>query len=545
MPITPVSPTNAVSAVAQGADAVTSSLVLQPGSVISAKVLGVLAENLVRISIANMSLDVMSQVPLNPGQNLQLAVSENDGGIRLSIVDSGAGSSSGAGTGAPSDTVALSPKMLAAAAAMEKGMAVMPGSNAALARNVLTPIEQIAVVVASETAAVQQGSQAPLFANLAAAAANLPPALKQAVLQVLAQQTPLDPKLSGVEIQAAFQKSGLFLEASLASGALPNTGVPDLKAALIVLRQALTTSLAASPVTSTAGAVATVPQPAAQEAPATASGVVVSSTPNAAPSSGKITVEVAPPLVPQIEVGPGQAQAQGRPESPSQPQPSPATAAAAETAARQNLVLTEKLMNNLPRAMAAGTAMSLMQQAGQEIARVAVDARPDSVMPPNTSSTDGAANGIAPPPFRGALPSAQPVAAASIGPNAELPTVARHLLENTDAAIARQTLLQVASLPDRIDTAGQRIDTPTPQWNFEVPFATPQGTAMAQFTISRDGGGNEAEPGKRVGRARFSLDVEPAGPVHALISFSDEKTSVRMWAERPATAAQLRAGVGE
>ncbi|MBI5265024.1 MAG: flagellar hook-length control protein FliK, partial [Bradyrhizobium sp.] len=46
-------------------------------------------------------------------------------------------------------------------------------------------------------------------------------------------------------------------------------------------------------------------------------------------------------------------------------------------------------------------------------------------------------------------------------------------------------------------------------------------------------------------RARFSLDVEPAGPVHALISFSDEKTSVRMWAERPATAAQLRAGVGE
>ena len=68
---------------------------------------------------------------------------------------------------------------------------------------------------------------------------------------------------------------------------------------------------------------------------------------------------------------------------------------------------------------------------------------------------------------------------------------------------------------------------------------------MAQFEISRDGGGNEVEAAKRVWRARFSLDVEPAGPVHALISLIGERTSVRMWAERPATAAQLRAGAGE
>ena len=40
-------------------------------------------------------------------------------------------------------------------------------------------------------------------------------------------------------------------------------------------------------------------------------------------------------------------------------------------------------------------------------------------------------------------------------------------------------------------------------------------------------------------------DVEPAGPVHALVSLSGERTSVRMWAERPATADQLRAGVAQ
>ena len=46
-------------------------------------------------------------------------------------------------------------------------------------------------------------------------------------------------------------------------------------------------------------------------------------------------------------------------------------------------------------------------------------------------------------------------------------------------------------------------------------------------------------------RARFSIDVEPAGPVHALVSLIDDKTSVRMWAERPATVAQLRAGAAQ
>ena len=84
-----------------------------------------------------------------------------------------------------------------------------------------------------------------------------------------------------------------------------------------------------------------------------------------------------------------------------------------------------------------------------------------------------------------------------------------------------------------------------PRWNFEIPFATPQGTAMAQFEISRDGGEQEVEAAKRVWRARFSLDVEPAGPVHALISLNREKTSVRIWAERPATSEQLRAGASE
>ncbi|MES1147799.1 MAG: flagellar hook-length control protein FliK, partial [Bradyrhizobium guangdongense] len=151
----------------------------------------------------------------------------------------------------------------------------------------------------------------------------------------------------------------------------------------------------------------------------------------------------------------------------------------------------------------------------------------------------------APPPFRGALPSAQAIALPSLATDAPLSQTVHRLLDDTDAAIARQTLLQVASLPDRTDTGNHRIDSSLPQWNFEIPFATPQGTAMAQFEISRDGSGEAADPEKRAWRARFSLNVEPSGPIHALITLIGDKTSVRMWAERPATVAQLRAGIGE
>jgi hypothetical protein len=152
---------------------------------------------------------------------------------------------------------------------------------------------------------------------------------------------------------------------------------------------------------------------------------------------------------------------------------------------------------------------------------------------------------LPPPPVNGALPSAQPVAPATLLPHAPLETTLQHLLSDTDGAIARQTLLQIASLPGQADPSATRADASVPRWNFEIPFATAQGTAMAQFEISRDGGGRDVDPARQVWRARFSLDVEPAGPVHALVSLDGDRTSVRMWAERPATAAQLRAGVSQ
>lgn len=515
--VVPVNPIASIVAAAQGA---LPEVVLQPGTTISAQVLDTLADNLVRIAIAGVSIDVATEVALQPGQKLQLAVSQTEAGIRLAIVapDSGAAANSENVSLAPSGPVPVS---------------AIPGSPA----DQLTPLERIAVSIAAATAVTQQGSQAPLFANLASviASGSLPPGLQQAVQQVLAQQTNLDQRLDGNDIQLAFKKSGLFLEATLASGsALPAAGAPDLKAALIVLRQALVISLAGSEAAPAQAASAEVGTRSAS-GPLAPSPISVVSAGVAAPIEQRTVIaEIAPSIAREIE---------GHANPQSLVLPLPDQTPDAGRASR--IVLSEALLNTGGRATTTEAALNLLQEALQQFPRSADDAFSAKVTLQIGRNEIAAVRANIPPPFRGALPSPQPVSGPSIAPNAPLSVVAHRLLSDTDAALSRQTLLQVASLPDRVDAALPQTDASVPRWNFEIPFMTPQGTAMAQFEIARDGGGNEIEAAKRVWRARFSLDVEPAGPVHALVSLVGERTSVRMWAERPATAAQLRAGAGD
>jgi hypothetical protein len=504
--VTPILPVNAVQSAAP-------ALVLQPGTVINAQVLQILSNDLVRIAINSLSIDALSEVPLQAGQALQLAVSQTQDGIRLAVVGQGAG----AADGAPFDSVSLTPGALIDAAAN-------PAVITAPAVNALTPVERVAVAAATQIAATQQGSLAPLFANLGvvAVSSGLPPALQQAVAQVLAQQTTLDQNLTGGDVKNAFQTSGLFLEASLATGSLSSAasaaGIPDLKAALIVLRQTLLSSLGTTGAVESPTVSTTVtPQPVSATATATASTLA----PPLSPETDMLEI-----LLPQSRV--------------------PVADDAVEVDGSGRILLAATPLNAGSRATTIGAALNLLQEALQEMPRQNDSASLASAMPKDPSNDDVTVHTTTPPPpFRGAVPSAQAVASPSIAANTPLATSAHQLLGDTDAAIARQTLLQVASLPDHTTAAGTQIDPATPRWSFEIPFATPQGTAMTQFEISRDGGGSEIEAAKRVWRARFSLDIEPAGPVHALVSLDGDRTSVRMWAERPATAMQLRAGAAQ
>jgi hypothetical protein len=441
---------------------------------------------------------------------------------------------------------------------------------------------------------------------VAAGLPNLPPQVQQAVAQVLAQQIPLDQNLTANAVQQAFQSSGLFLENSLASGsALGSSGIPDLKAALLVLRQTLSSALSevTTPTGTTTPVSASTLQPASSQA-AAATEVALSSTatPSEAATSGAVAtptptsalastpqqgaaltaavLAVADEFIAEASALPVAAAAELAPsETPSSATsvalPTSTTAPAASAQGSATAIAQEilELAANSPtlaptvvptdaasRAVATSAALNLLQEAiqftplaaanlsrlltenGQALALLPVVT---SVRTSAIDDPDFARSNLPPPPINGALPAAQPVAPATLSAHVPVEAALQHLLDDTGGAIARQTLLQIASLPGQADPSASCIDASSPRWNFEIPFATPQGTAMAQFEISRDGGGREASAAKAVWRARFSLNVEPAGPVHALVSLNGDRTSVRMWAERPATASQLRAGVSQ
>ena len=541
IPINPIFPVIA----AQGA---APDVVLQPGTVIDALVLKILANDLVRIAIANLSIEVFSEIPLQAGQTLQLAVSQTPEGIKLAVVGQGT-AQGGEGIAAPAIDSAVSPNVASSnrvslAPAAPVTAAAKPSADV----TPLTPLQALAVSAAAQTAATRQGSLAPLFANLSAVAVSdaLPEKLQQAVAPLLASRPNLDQNLTGNDVKAAFKSSGLFLESSLASGLSPSSpaGVPDLKAALIVLRQTLL-SLGGAAVPESASAPAFRQQASlagqlsaniatAEPAPEPH----ITASPTLAPSSiSEIDVEEV--FLPQARLP----VADDFPESNGTSRIFAAAPVPLNAAAGTRVATTGATLNLLQEALQATP-----QKAGNA-AKLAVneDAPFDPLPSANRLQStprndDVGAVRTPPPPFRGALPSAQPVVPPSLVPDTSLAATVHQLLDDTDAAIARQTLLQVASLPDRADIGGPRTDPAAPRWNFEIPFATPAGTAIAQFEISRDGTASTIDAAKRVWRARFSLDVEPAGPIHALISLSGDKTSVRMWAERPATATQLRAG---
>lgn len=502
--ITPSPPVNGVRNVGTS----TAGTALQSGTVLSARVQQVLAENLVQVAIGNLSMELASDLVLQAGQTVQVAVSQSGQGLQLAII--GQGGAAAAPNGAAST----------AATVIDVGIPLAP--VAAPPADPLTGLERIAVAIATEEAATHQGGQGQLFADLTTVAnsPNLPPALRAAIAQVLGQQLPLAQSLSGEDIQKAFQKSGLFLEASLAGGVPVASGVaPDLKAALIVLRQTL----------------ASVVLTEGDGAPGASAAVVTTpygpATPQPAKAPPLLAQMQAPSLVPDpAEQAVQAASMSGRP---------PADGAAL------GATLASALAQAKPQSLNPGTVLALLQEAQQQLPRAAGSLPARSAAPNGHGGDVIVRTNTPPPPFRGNLPTPQAVSTPSLVSEAPLSAIAHRLLDQTDAALSRQTLLQIASLPDRTDASGAPTDPLQPRWNFEIPFATGQGTAMAQFEISRDGSGASSDAPNRVWRARFSIDVEPAGPVHALISLVGERTSVRMWAERPVTSARLRAGVGE
>jgi len=464
---------------------------LQAGEVVDALVLQLLDNGAVRLSIGNSIFDAQTQVPLVPGSTVRLAVKNTNDGIKLVILDN-AGSNAAAGAAnaatsamgraaAVTDAIAAGGSNVSDASSKQtSGVAPAVTSEAADLTRPAAPV--VALSQAVRVAALQQNGLAPLFADVTEAtaganAASLPQPVRDAAEQLLALRPALDGNLSGDDVKQAFLQSGLFLEARIAAA----------------------TKAGASQTSSGDGGHAASAEGAASDVPS--------------PSVPAPTDDLKAALTVFRQVLKAWLDAD------------PATAARFGDALSAGPTRAGLPLPVLPRS----------PSLAPDAANADAEERPSAPLAPIPPAP--------PPPYRGAPPASQPAAASTIPAGADTHEIGARLLAETDSALSRQTLLQAAWLPDATNTqAGQAAhgEAAGPRWNFEVPFATPQGTAVAQFEIARDGRSTPTEGIKPVWRARFTLDVEPMGAVHAHVALIGTRAAVTLWAERGESAAMLR-----
>lgn len=319
---------------------------------------------------------------------------------------------------------------------------------------------------------------------------------------------------------------------------------------------------------------ATSPQPAAQVPPSTVANIPIASTPSpftastAKPLPAVVTHQM-PALAPQTSQGPAQAFVPPV-ISAAVPATSPPPAALVqiqqsagpllETLVRQFSQLppavaqaaSQLLAQRLPLDRTPPTAAALKTAVLQS--GVLLDPPARGATAPDTRTTliqlrsallnwaGSAVDPIAPvgprppPPTRGAPPRAPlpPNPASPEGDGAPRET-ARHLLSQTEGALARIKLLQLTSQGN-----DQRLGAATApaEWNLELPLLVGRELAMAQIQIGRDG--REQKSGREPSwRLRFALRLSAIGEVGAHVALTGRRTSVALWAEDPETASVL------
>lgn len=200
-----------------------------------------------------------------------------------------------------------------------------------------------------------------------------------------------------------------------------------------------------------------------------------------------------------------------------------------DTAAVKSAMLASGLFNEAllaegaaPPANLKSALTRLSQAAGRWLAKTPAQNQPQVQAPV----------AAVPPPVRGGQPVAQGVQTPGLPEDADPALIAKLLVTGSEAALARQTLLQMASLPDDAKPGETR-------WIFDVPLMTPHGAAVAQMFIERDGRGTSPESPEPVWRVGLAVDIEPLGPVRANLALSGGHAWVTIGAERPESLRKL------
>lgn len=452
------------------------------------------------------------------------------------------------------------------------------------AKSTLDPRAARVVRLATAEAVPRQAGLAPLMADLRAVVdePDVPPTVRDAGRALLSTTPTIQDITTGRGLRLAVERSGVLLEAHLARAATAPPGVAatrplivegDVKAALWVFRSALSAWLAKVAPPSDAGAppapsasedataeAAGAPKPLAREN--SASDPKINASPVAAtpPGQSRQAAAVAEAPLPATMQTPAPAAindadsaAPTRPATPTAVLPD-GQDADPELAARFGafVAIPEKAAERASSKVSIGgsslpTLLQVEPLDSEDAPQRTSLAEPRSLV---TRGYAGAAEErprTPPPPYAGGPTTGQKPPEQGPPLIGAPEAVARRLLKGTQSALARQDLMQIASLSESLiheHEAGEARPVAT-KLNFDLPFVTPQGVAVAQFEISRDGGGAGAGGAatlEQTYRARFSIDVEPLGPVHAQVVLAGSRARVSLWAERSETIARLRAG---
>jgi hypothetical protein len=143
-----------------------------------------------------------------------------------------------------------------------------------------------------------------------------------------------------------------------------------------------------------------------------------------------------------------------------------------------------------------------------------------------------------PPPLRDTQPRAIRAEAPSLPEGASPREAARPLLSQTESALARLKLTQLASSPDAARTGAGAAAAASTDFVVELPLLLGQELSLAQLRVQRDGSG-KSQAGARGWRVRFAVSFAAIGEVGAQVSLLGGTTNVMLWAEDNATADAL------
>jgi hypothetical protein len=406
---------------------------------------------------------------------------------------------------------------------------------------------------------------------------DMPDEVREAGGVLLAMAPHADEITTARGLRQAVVRSGVFLEAHMArAAAAPATGgaptpspADDMKAALLVFRGALSAWLAHA-----------VPQEAADLAPGLAAEPGVGAdteapAPSARLPSGGVaspaaamSTRPAPSVQPtpsaSVEAPPDEIPSTGPAPRAEPPEPErvsakpdlPPSSSGDEPIAPRFAAFTTAPKVAPNATVAARGALSPLLQAGMMAEDAAAETPAGSFAEAKTAvargygapAADTARSKVPLPPYASGPMAGQKPGPPVMSGDQSPADVVRGLLKGAGGALARQDLMQIASLPEpqrHGETDAAEARPQGARLNLDLPFVTPHGVAVAQFEISHDSGGSgggAVGSAERTYKVRFSIDVEPLGPVHALVTLTGARARVSLWAERSETIARLRAG---